>query len=99
MTFLPLVERELRQATRRASTYWLRFAAVAVAALMGLGLLSPSFWGVINPTETGRNLFLAISTLALGYGLVAGVFVTADCLSEERRDGTLGLLFLSRLSR
>lgn len=99
MTFLPLVERELRQATRRASTYWLRFAAVLVATLIGMGLLSPSFWGVINPTETGRNLFLAISTLALGYGLVAGVFVTADCLSEERRDGTLGLLFLSRLSR
>ena len=98
MTFLPIVERELRQAARRTGTYWLRFAAVLVASLIGLGLLSPSFWGVINPTETGRNLFLAVSMFALGYGLVAGVFVTADCLSEERRDGTLGLLFLSRLT-
>ncbi len=98
MTFLPIVERELRQAARRTSTYWMRFAAVLLAAFIALDLLSPSFRGVINPAETGHTLFLAISTLALGYSLIAGVFVTADCLSEERREGTLGLLFLSRLT-
>src|SRR4030095_13140978 len=26
-----------------------------------------------------------------------GVFITADCLSEEKREGTLGLLFLTDL--
>ena len=29
--------------------------------------------------------------------LLAGVLLTADCLSEEKRDGTLGLLFLTDL--
>ena len=31
------------------------------------------------------------------YCLFAGVFRTADCLSEEKREGTLGLLFLTDL--
>ncbi len=78
MTFLPIVERELRQAARRASTYGMRFSAVLLAAFIALGLLSPSFRGVLNPTETGHTLFLAISALALGYGLIAGVRVTSD---------------------
>ena len=29
--------------------------------------------------------------------MLAGVFLTADCLSEEKREGTLGLLFLTDL--
>ena len=29
--------------------------------------------------------------------LLAGIFTTADCLSEEKREGTLGLLFLTDL--
>ena len=31
------------------------------------------------------------------YALLAGPLTTADCLSRERRDGTLGLLFLTDL--
>ena len=97
MTFLPIVERELRQQARRPRTYALRFGAVLLAVCIGLGLLSPSFRGVIPPTETGRALFTALGLLGFGYALLAGVFVTADCLSEEKRDGTLGLLFLTDL--
>ena len=42
-------------------------------------------------------LFIAIGILALSFCLFAGVFLTADCLSEERREGTIGLLFLTDL--
>jgi uncharacterized membrane protein YhaH (DUF805 family) len=35
--------------------------------------------------------------VCLAAGLFAGLFLTADCLSEEKRDGTLGLLFLTEL--
>ena len=35
--------------------------------------------------------------LAFLYCLVAGIRSTADCLSEEKREGTLGLLFLTDL--
>ena len=31
------------------------------------------------------------------YCLLSGVWFTADCLSEEKREGTLGLLFLTDL--
>jgi ABC-type transport system involved in cytochrome c biogenesis permease component len=59
MTVLPIVERELRVAARRSSTYW--------SGLMFL--------------------------YCLGHGRRS----TADCLSEEKREGTLGLLFLTDL--
>jgi hypothetical protein len=47
--------------------------------------------------EKGRMLFVAMGVLALAFSLFAGVFQTSDCLSEEKREGTLGLLFLTPL--
>ena len=35
MTFLPIVARELRIASRRRSTYWLRSAAALVVMVIG----------------------------------------------------------------
>lgn len=42
-------------------------------------------------------LFSSLSFLLFAYALLAGVSVTADCLSEEKREGTFGLLFLTDL--
>src|SRR6266566_1749588 len=42
-------------------------------------------------------IFQGLSVLALLYCLAAGRRSTADCLSEEKREGTLGLLFLTKL--
>ena len=96
MIFLPVVERELRVASRRRATYWTRFTA----ALAAIGLYI-WIWLVVGETNSGavlaENLFSALSVLAFGYTLLAGVRVTADCLSEEKREGTLGLLFLTDL--
>ncbi len=98
MTFLPIVDRELRLAARRWTTYWARFGVAALAIVLTLGMLSPSFQGVQPTSETGRSLFIVLALLAAGYALMAGVFVTADCLSAEKRGGTLGLLFLTDLT-
>ncbi len=38
-----------------------------------------------------------LTWLCLAAGLSAGLFFTSDCLSEEKREGTLGLLFLTDL--
>src|SRR6267143_384147 len=57
MTFLPIVDRELRVAARKRSTFWVSLAAA----------------------------------------LSAGLFFTSDCLSEEKREGTIGFLFLTDL--
>ncbi|MFO1499853.1 MAG: ABC transporter permease subunit [Verrucomicrobiota bacterium] len=42
-------------------------------------------------------LFRVISGLAFGFSLFTGVLTSADSLSEEKREGTLGLLFLTDL--
>jgi len=45
----------------------------------------------------GRELFSCLSWVSMIYALLAGPLTTADCLSAERRQGTLGLLFLTDL--
>lgn len=45
----------------------------------------------------GRTVFEVLSAFAFLYVLLAGPLATADCLSRERREGTLGLLFLTDL--
>jgi ABC-type transport system involved in multi-copper enzyme maturation permease subunit len=97
MTFLPVVERELRVASRRRATYWLR-------SILGLGMVLLWFFMLIAGQRSlstfamGQMLFITTGILALGFCILAGVFLTADCLSEEKREGTLGLLFLTELN-
>src|SRR5436190_3001592 len=95
MTFLPIVDRELRVASRRHSTYWVRLLLAMAAILI-------SFFLYVGNTRTprprvGEEIFGGLSFLALVYGLASGRRFTADCLSEEKREGTLGLLFLTDL--
>jgi hypothetical protein len=95
MTFLPIVERELLVASRRHSTYSIRLFVALVAIVIGI------FFYVAN-LRTPKHLvayyiFQGLSVLALLYCLAAGRRSTADCLSEEKREGTLGLLFLTKL--
>ncbi|MBI2927223.1 MAG: ABC transporter permease subunit [Verrucomicrobia bacterium] len=97
MTCLPIVARELRQAARRRRTYWLRAGAALLAAIIALGMLLPSYRGTRLPTDSGQAMFWLMSAVALAGCLFAGVFTTADSLSEEKRDGTLGLLLLTPL--
>ncbi len=95
MTLLPIVARELRVSSRRTSTYWTRFTFGLLAIVVG------SFvWTLLfrqSPRSTGMVLFTSLSIIAYIYSLIAGALSTADCVSEEKRDGTLGLLFLTDL--
>src|SRR5207249_5364389 len=50
-----------------------------------------------TPGVLGMALFVSMSILMNFYALLIGVLRTADCLSEEKREGTLGLLFLTDL--
>src|SRR5580658_4883649 len=94
MTFLPVVERELRVASRRRGTYWGRFAAAVIgSALAAYVLLAAQD----TNEKVGATLFAVVSTVVFLYACVAGTLVTCDCLSEEKREGTLGLLFLTDL--
>jgi len=48
-------------------------------------------------SHVGSAIFSGLSGFGILYALVAGPLATADCLSRERREGTLGLLFLTDL--
>lgn len=95
MTFLPIVERELRVAARRRGTYWIRVGAALAGLAIGCWVML--FPDLRTPQKLGIVLFVALSVVAFIYSLLAGVLATADCLSEEKREGTLGLLFLTDL--
>jgi ABC-type Na+ efflux pump permease subunit len=49
------------------------------------------------PQTVAQVLFGLLTGSAVLYCLLSGVRATADCLSEEKREGTLGLLFLTDL--
>jgi len=95
MRFLPVVERELRSASRKWGTYLVR-------SWVALTVIGISTWIVLMnkdepPREVAQILYYAITGGALLYCTLIGVRATADCISEEKREGTLGLLFLTDL--
>src|SRR5262245_48279050 len=95
MTSLPIVERELRVAARRHGTYSLRLF-IALAAI-GVGVFFYALNVQMSLITLGPKIFQGLSALALIYCLASGRRLTADCLSIEKREGTLGLLFLTDL--
>src|SRR6185503_20086640 len=97
MSVLPIVQRELRVAARKRSTFWLRIASAVTAVVLGSGCLLMGHWQGASTTQLGRILFYALTWTCLVAALSAGLFLTSDCLSEEKREGTLGFLFLTDL--
>jgi ABC-type Na+ efflux pump permease subunit len=95
MTFLPIVARELRVASRRAGTYWIRCGAALTLIVIGAWFFL--MMASQSPKETSIFLFRTLAALAIFHCLLRGFWSTADCLSEEKREGTLGLLFLTDL--
>jgi ABC-type transport system involved in multi-copper enzyme maturation permease subunit len=95
ISFLPIVGRELRVGARRRATFWTRlvFAGVAVLAVAA-GLLIQLMQGGAG---VGGGMFRTLSVLGFLACLFAGILLTADSLSSEKREGTLGLLFLTDL--
>lgn len=94
---LPVVDRELRLAARGPAAYRWRTSVAAIGlAVTGLLTLTLSSRAVA-PEIQGRTLFYTLVFVSALYAFVAGVSVTADSVSREKRDGTLGLLFLTDL--
>lgn len=90
----PILQRELREQARQPASYWLRL--VAVVTLMVV------FWVVWRghygqTVRDGRGFFTGLNRLLLLSIWLIGPVLTADCLSREKREGTLGLLFLTPL--
>ena len=96
MNSFPIVVRELVVGARRPRTIWTRVQAGAVGILLGVCVYILS--ETPSAQQLGNNLFTFFAGLIFFYCLIAGALVTSDCVSSEKRDGTLGLLFLTDLS-
>lgn len=95
MNWSPIIERELRVRAGQAGFRWLR------VALAGFAILACLQWFNFNTTSMwsanlGQQSFAMLARIAFVLALGACI-LTADCVSSERREGTLGLLFLTTL--
>lgn len=90
----PVIERELRVEARKRGTYYARF----LWGLAGVGVLA-FVVGVAGPKiQDGSYLFAVIHASLLTMFLLLAPMIAADSISRERREGTLGLLFLTPLT-
>ena len=78
--------------------YWLRLlAAGAVLAAIAYWMIQPRF-AFTSPARVGHEIFLLLHWVVLAAIWIIVPMLTADSLSREKREGTLGLLFLTNLS-
>jgi hypothetical protein len=96
MRFLSVADRELRSAARQKATHRARWITAAIFFALLVWLLW-AFRGFSNQRAI-PDIFRIFSVLTFLYCLVLGTGCTADCISVERREGTLGLLFLTNLN-
>lgn len=94
MNLLPVVTRELIIRARSSHMLWVRlgFAAIGVLVCLQYFLL----WGGAGLVQVGSYAFQALAWMAC-LCAASGFVLTADSVSAERREGTLGLLLLTRL--
>ena len=95
MTLLPIVTRELRVAARRRTTYLVRTGAALLVMCLGTWLYL--MMRDNPPQDIAEAMFVLLTAAAVFHCLMSGVRSTGDCLSREKREGTLGLLFLTDL--
>jgi ABC-type transport system involved in multi-copper enzyme maturation permease subunit len=95
MRLHPVIIRELRAEARNPANYWMRAAVAALAAAVFLAVsLFPGRRAELVPGV----LFSCLNGLMYLALCVLVPVLTADCLSREKREGTLGLLFLTPLT-
>ncbi len=90
----PVILRELRANSRRWTTYWLRLIAAAAIVVAILFWFETERFGM---RQTGSQLFVHMHRVVLVIVWVLVPLMMCDCISSERREGTLGLLFLTNL--
>ena len=89
-----IIVRELFVSGKTIKTYLLRLVPpVLVLGILGAFALGDDFTEMV---KDGRFLFTVTLIVSLLYTILAGFFVSS-CISHEREEDTIGLLFLTPL--
>lgn len=92
-----ILDRELRIRARQRRIYLVRFLIALGSSLATVLTLIFANLGM-RTASAGSDVFTLLSWLLFGFCLLEGLRSAADSISEEKRAGTLGLLFLTDLS-
>lgn len=96
MRFLSVADRELRAAARRPGLHRLRW--LTAAGFFILLIWMAWAFSLFTQPGAGPQVFQGFSVMIFLCCLLVGATGAADCISRERREGTLGLLFLTNLN-
>lgn len=92
---LPIVQREMQVAARWRTTYGFRALAAGVGILIAAVAWLDS--EMMNTTVNGQSLLWPVAFIGGSAAIWQGCIRASRSLSEERANGTLGLLFLTPL--
>src|SRR5688572_26045665 len=95
MNVTPVIVRELRAEARNPVNYWIR---VIAAALLVLPVAFLGLVGELKSTSNGRETFELLTCILFVAAWIIIPVTVSDCVSREKREGTLGLLFLTPLN-
>src|SRR4051794_37764489 len=88
---LSILHREMRVASRRPWTFrvrlWTNIVAFVIAA--------PTLVFTRGSSHVGAGILKAVTFISFWFCLLQGVRWAAGSIGEEKREGTLGLLFLT----
>src|SRR5262245_42668133 len=92
----PIIERELRLVARRARTYWGRAGAAAAGIVLLLTVMNFQL-GIAAPARAGQTTFRVLACVAGLMAVSTELQLAAAAFVREKREDTLGLLFLTPL--
>lgn len=95
MAAWPLIGRELRGMARQSQIYWIRVIGAALGILV---MVLISMRDMYVSGNLGKAIFHTLYQTLNFAILLIGPVITADCIAVEKREGTLGLLFLAPLT-
>jgi ABC-type transport system involved in multi-copper enzyme maturation permease subunit len=91
---LSILHRELQCEARRPRTRWTRLVCTVIGFVACLALLFADSGG----GGFGRRIFETLTFLAFWFSFIQGVRVAAGAIADEKREGTLAMLFLTPLT-
>ena len=92
----PIVERELRVASRRNATYWSRVGAASTGLVIIWWVFTAQM--AIAPAPAAGHLTFGLLAGVAAFAALGSVLqLSAEAFAREKREDTLGLLFLTPL--